>query len=200
MNRQEFKSLLIEWNNAEDVDILSEGVKDYLQKAAMTLMGLAVSSGVVNAKPIENLEQHKIKSSVTQEIYGKDKVDVRIDMMIGEVLSLIQEEDKALFERTVLKPFITLAKKLLSDKSNLNQFDEPTDEFYNTLSELLNNQVLVFAKSEAPKSHKSKVHNKKYIEASHSVFSKEDLKAYTNAVKSGDTRKQQEIIDRYKGK
>lgn len=202
MRREEFKSLLIEWNNAKDIDILNEGVKDFLQKASMTLLGLAVTSGVVNANPIDRFEKGKITSNTIKQIYGKDKVDQRLSIMIDEVLVFIQEEDKDDFKKMVLTPFITLAKELISKKENLNKFDEPKEEVYTSLSELLNKQVLVFANSEIndEKGKDLSDSNTKYIRSSHSIFSAEDLKIYTDAVKRKDLKKQQEIIDKYKGK
>lgn len=231
MRREEFKRLLIEWNNSRDVDILNEGAKELLQKAGMTLMGLAVSAGVFNtasAQPvvntgsqessydssdsrsqythveyIDNFERDKITRQVIQDIYGsEDKIDQQLSIMLNEVLMLVQKDDVNNFKKLVIDPFVKLAKKLISDKSNFNQFGDLNSEVYDQLAQLLNKQVMIFSKSEiSPKGAKgSSKSQTKYIESAHSIFTLEDLKAYTQAVKTKDYKKQQEILKKYKGK
>lgn len=231
MRREEFKRLLIEWNNSRDVDILNEGAKELLQKAGMTLMGLAVSAGVFNtasAQPvvntgsqessydssdsrsqythveyIDNFERDKITRQVIQDIYGsEDKIDQQLSIMLNEVLMLVQKDDVNNFKKLVIDPFVKLAKKLISDKSNFNQFGDLNSEVYDQLAQLLNKQVMIFSKSEiSPKGAKGLSKSQtKYIESAHSIFTPEDLKAYTQAVKTKDYKKQQEILKKYKGK
>jgi hypothetical protein len=231
MRREEFKKLLIEWNNSRDVDILNEGAKELLQKAGMTLMGLAISAGVFNtasAQPvvntgsqessydssdsrsqykhveyIDNFERDKIIRKVIQDIYrSEDKIDQQLSIMLNEVLMLVQKDDVNNFKKLVIEPFVKLAKKLISDKSNFNQFGDLNSEVYDQLAEQLNKQVMIFARSEiSPKGAKGSSTSKtKYIESSHSIFSAEDLKRYTKAIKEKDFRTQQEILKKYRGK
>lgn len=231
MRREEFKRLLIEWNNSRDVDILNEGAKELLQKAGMTLMGLAVSAGVFNtasAQPvvnngsqessydssgtgskykhveyIDNFERDKIARKAIQDIYGsEDKIDQQLSIMLNEVLMLVQKDDVNNFKKLVLEPFVKLAKKLISDKSNFNQFGDLNSEVYDQLAQLLNKQVMTFSRSElSPKGAKgSSTSQTKYIESSHSIFTPEDYKAYTEAIKARDIKKQAEILKKYEGK
>lgn len=188
--------ILEEYNNSDE---LNEGWKETLAG-----LGLVASTAVggfnAEAKPLKHYDISAITDQVIEDNLG-DTVDMRIEGMIEEVLSLVDESQVDDVMEGVINPWMSAVKMSYTNAKYKDPITgRPYNYIYDNLRNLLNKKVKQYTES-ASKSDKKRRPGRAETRLSKttlSVLSAKDLKRYKKAVEAGDQETIAGIINKYR--